>query len=59
MEDGGSQDGFDGMSDGMPEIDEVPEACLPFVDGNDVGFDGNRANYRREQKRLGRSAGRL
>jgi hypothetical protein len=44
MEDGRCKDSLDGMSDGVSKVDEVTESRLAFVDGDDVRFDGNRAD---------------
>lgn len=36
----------------MPEIDEVAESSLAFIDGDDVGLDGNGSDNDGEQEIL-------
>lgn len=40
------------MADRMSEIDEVAKSSLTFVDGDDVGLDGNGSNDDGEQEIL-------
>lgn len=48
-----SEDSFNGVPDGVSEVDEIAESCLALVDSDDVGFDVDATSYDGEEKRLG------
>lgn len=41
VKNGRGQNRLNGVTDGVPEIDEIAQTGLSFVDGHDVGFDGD------------------
>jgi len=57
VKDLGGNDGFDGVSDGVPKVDEVSKTCLSLVDGDDVSLDVERSSDDREEKGLFGSSG--
>ena len=59
VENGGGENGLDGMADRVSKVDEVPQPRLAFVYSDNVGLDGDAADDNPEEKRLARRAGFL
>lgn len=53
MEDFWSEDSLQGVPDCVTEVDEIAETGLALVDGDDVRFDGDRADDQVKKEELG------
>ena len=53
------QDGFDGVPDRVPKVDEVAQTCLALVEGDNVRFDKDTARDDLEKQVLSMRARRL
>jgi hypothetical protein len=54
----GGEDGFDGVPDGVAEVDEVSKTGLALINGDDVGFDIDGAGDDGEEELLSSGSGR-